>query len=230
MELDKLHVADPGPGPVGHGDAVPRGDVRVAGVEIDLAHPPGGQEGDGSRKGVHFPGLGVEDVGAHAGLLDIGHHRAPAQQALAGDQVNPHVIFKDLDIGVGQDLLRQDALHFGPGHVLGVNHPAVGMAPLPAQIIAVVLAQIEMGPQVDQLPDAGRTLAHHQFDDVRVGQAFSRGQGVLDVIFKPVIRPQHRGDAPLGLAGGGLRQALLGDQIDPGKLRHLQGITQPRQP
>ena len=47
VELDEFHVADPGPGPVGHGDAVARGDVRVAGVEIDLAHPPGGQEGDG---------------------------------------------------------------------------------------------------------------------------------------------------------------------------------------
>ena len=87
-----------------------------------------------------------------------------------------------------------------------------------------------MGPHVDQLPDARRTLTDHQLDDVRVGQAFPRGEGVLDVVFKPVIRPQDRGDAALGLAGGGFRQALLGDQIDPGKLRHLQGVTQPRQP
>ncbi len=104
------------------------------------------------------------------------------------------------------------------------------MAAFPAQIIAVVLAEIEMGPHVDQLPDARRTLADHQLDDVRVGQAFPRGEGVLNVVFKPVIRPQDRGDAALGLAGGGLRQALFGYQVDPGKLRHLQGVTQSRQP
>ena len=60
-----------------------------------------------------------------------------------------------------------------------------------------------------------RTLADHQLDDVRVGQAFPGGEGVLDVVFKPVIRPQDRGDAALGLAGGGLRQALFGYQVDP---------------
>ena len=146
VELDEFHVADPGPGPVGHGDAVPRGDVRVAGIEIDLAHPPGGQEGDGGRKGVHLPGQGVQDVGPQTRLLGVGHHRAPAHQALAGDEVHPHVVFEDPDVGVGQDLLRQDALHFGPGHVLGVNHPAVGMAAFPAQIIAVVLARGRNGP------------------------------------------------------------------------------------
>ena len=181
-------------------------------------------------KGVHFPGQGVEDVGPQTGLFGVGHHRAPAHQALAGDEVHPHVVFEHPDVGVGQDLLRQDALHFGPGHVLGVNHPPVGMAAFPAQIIAVVLAEIEMGPQVDQFPDARRTLADHQLDDVRVGQAFPGGQGVLNVVFKAVIRPQDRGDAALGLAGGGFRQAPLGYQVDPGKLRHLQGITQSRQP
>ena len=146
VELDEFHVADPGPGPVGHGDAVSRGDVRVAGVEIDLAHPPGGQEGDGGLKGVHLPGQGVEDVGPQAGLIGVGHHRTPAHQALAGDQVHPHVVFEHPDVGVGQDLLRQDALHFGPGHVLGVDHPPVGMAALPAQIVAVFLVQSKWAP------------------------------------------------------------------------------------
>ncbi len=106
VELDEFHVADPGPGPVGHGDAVAGGDVRVAGIEIDLAHPAGGQEGDGGRKGVHLAGQGVEDVGPQTGLLGVGHHRAPAHQALAGDEVHAHVVFEDPDVGVGQDLLR----------------------------------------------------------------------------------------------------------------------------
>ncbi len=181
-------------------------------------------------KGVHLPGPGVQDVGPQAGLLGVGHHRAAAHQALAGDEVHAHVVFEHPDVGVGQDLLRQDALHFGAGHVMGVNDAAVGMAAFPAQVIAVVLAQIEMGSHVDQLPDARRTLADHQFDDIRMGQAFAGGEGVLNVVFKAVIRPQDRGDAALGHLGGGFRQALFGYQVDPGKLRHLQGVTQACQP
>ena len=53
-------------------------------------------------------------------------------EALAGGQVHPHVVLEHLDVGMGQDPLRQDALHFGPGHVLGVNHPPVGVAAFPA--------------------------------------------------------------------------------------------------
>ena len=164
-----------------------------------MPDPPGGQQGDGGLKGVHLSGPGVEDVGPQAGLVGVGHHRAPAHQALAGDEVHPHVVFEHLDVGVGQDLLRQDALHFGPGHVLGVNHPPVGVAAFPAQIVAVVLAEVEMGPQVDQFPDAGRPLADHQLDDVRVGQALPGGEGVLNVVFKPVIRPQDRAMPPWAL-------------------------------
>ena len=129
---------------------------------------------------------------------------------------------------MGQDLLGQDALHFGAGHVLGVNDPAAGVAAFPAQVIAVFFG-IEVGPQVDQFPDPFRALAHHQFDDIGMGQALSHGQGVLDVIFEPVIRSQDRGNAALGLAGGGLRQAPFGDQIDLGEIRHLQGIAEARQ-
>ena len=133
-------------------------------------------------------------------------------------------------LGMGQDLLRQDALHFGAGHVLGVDDPPPGMAAFPAQVVTVVFAGIEVGPQVDQFPDPVRPLAHHQFDDVRMGQALTHGEGVLDVIFEAVIRTEHRGDAPLGLAGGGFGQAPFGDQIDLGEIRHLQGITETRQP
>ena len=145
-----------------------------------MPDPARGQQGDTGHERVHLAGGFIEDISPQAGSFGLGHHPALAHHALQGDEINPHVVFKHLDVGVGQDLFRQDALHFGPGHVLGVNHPAVGMAAFPAQIIAVVLAEIEMGPHVDQLPDARRTLADHQLDDVRVGQAFPGGEGVLE--------------------------------------------------
>ena len=229
MELDELHVADHGPGPIGHGHPVAGGDVGVAGIEIDLADPAGGQQGDAGRKGVHLAGLLVEDIGPQAGPLRLGHFPALTHHPLQGDEIDPHVVLEDPDVGMGQDLLGQDALHFGAGHVLGVNDPAAGVAALPAQVVAVFFIGIEVGSQVDQFPDPFRPLAHHQFDDIGMGQALSHGEGVLDVIFEAVIRSQDRSNTALGLAGGGLRQAPLGDQIDLGKIRHLQGIAEARQ-
>ena len=230
VELDELHVGDHGPGPVGHGHPVAGGDVGIAGVEVDLADPAGGQQGDAGQEGVHLAGGFIEDIGPQAGFVGFGHHPALAHHPFQGDEIDAHVVFEDPDTGVGQDLLRQDALHFGAGHVLGVDDPAPGVAAFPAEVVAVVFAGIEVGPQGDQFPDPLRPLAHHQFDDVRVRQALPHGEGVLDVIFKPVIRTEHCGNATLGLAGGGLGQAPLGYQIDLGKIRHLQGITETRQP
>ena len=39
-------------------------------------------------------------------------------------------------------------------------------------------------------------LGGRPIDDIRVGQAFPGGEGVFDVVFKTVIRPQDRGDSP----------------------------------
>ena len=44
MELDELHVGDRRAGALGHGHAVAGGDVRIGGVEIDLAAAAGGQQ------------------------------------------------------------------------------------------------------------------------------------------------------------------------------------------
>ena len=66
VKLDEFHVADAGPGPVGDGHAVAGGDIRVAGIEIDLAGAAGGQQDDGGDEGVDLAGGGIEDVGAQA--------------------------------------------------------------------------------------------------------------------------------------------------------------------
>ena len=50
VELHEFHVGDGGPGPVGHGDAVAGGHVRVAGVQVDLAGAAAGQQGDGGEE------------------------------------------------------------------------------------------------------------------------------------------------------------------------------------
>jgi hypothetical protein len=139
------------------------------------------------------------------------------------------VVFKNPDIGVGQHLFRQDALYFRAGHVVGMDDAPPGVAAFPAQIKAVVRTHVEMGPHGHQFLDALRALAHYQLDDVLMRQAFPHGEGVFDVIFEAVIRSQDRGNAALGLAGGGFGKPPFGHQIHGGKIRHLQGVTQSRQ-
>ena len=67
-ELHEFHVGDARPGPVGDGDAVAGGDVGVAGVEVDLAGPAGGEHGDRGAEGDDLVAGDVEDVGAEAAI------------------------------------------------------------------------------------------------------------------------------------------------------------------
>ncbi len=57
VKLDEFHVGNVGPGPVGDGHPVAGGDIRVAGIEIDLAGATGGQQDDGGNEGVDLTGV-----------------------------------------------------------------------------------------------------------------------------------------------------------------------------
>ena len=104
------------------------------------------------------------------------------------------------------------------------------MAPFPAQVKAVPRAGVKVGPHGYQFMDALRSLVHHHFHDVRMAEALPHGEGVLNMILKLVVRPQHRGNAPLSLARGGLHDVPFGDNIDRSEFSHFQGITQTCQP
>ena len=109
VKLDEFHVGNVGPGPVGDGHPVAGGDIRVAGIEIDLAGAAGGQQDDGGNEGVDLTGVLIEDVDTHAGFLGIGDDRAPADQLMPGDEIHGDLVFEDGDIGLLQDPGHQDA-------------------------------------------------------------------------------------------------------------------------
>ncbi len=52
MKLDEFQVGHGGPGPIAHGDAVAGGDIGIAGIQIDLAGPAGGQQRDLGIEGL----------------------------------------------------------------------------------------------------------------------------------------------------------------------------------
>ena len=66
MELIEFHVGDSATGAPSHGDAIPRGTVRIAGVQVHLACAPGRQDDESSLKYFHAARALIEHVGACA--------------------------------------------------------------------------------------------------------------------------------------------------------------------
>src|SRR5690554_8206713 len=79
MELVELQVGHPAACTPGHGDAIPRGAVRVAGVEIHLARAAASLYGESCAEGLHMAAVAVEAVGAEAAV-------ARQTQLAVGDQ------------------------------------------------------------------------------------------------------------------------------------------------
>ncbi len=71
--------------------------------------------------------------------------------------------------------------------------------------------QIEVGAPGDQLTNSLRGFADDHFDHRRIAQLAAGGKRVGNVIFEPVFRIDHTGDAPLSIRAVRLRQRFLGD-------------------
>ena len=57
-------------------------------------------------------------------------------------------------------------------------------------------------------------LAHDHFDHCGIAQLAAGGERIGHVIVEAILRVEHAGDAPLGVAAIGLSQAALGDDDD----------------
>jgi hypothetical protein len=225
VELDELHVHDGGPRPVGHGDAVSRRDLRVAGVDVDLAAAPGGQQGQRRANPPDLAALLVEQVGTdHPG-------RPGPRQLLGGHQVHGQDVSEDLDPGVVLAAGHQHPLDLLAGEVGRVEHTTVGVATLPAQVEARPgAARIEVDSQLEEALDRVGPALHHESHHPLVTEPRSGPQGVLHVGLEGVAGVHHCGDAPLGVVGGGLGGALLGDDDDAPHLGRAQGEAQAGDP
>ena len=225
VKLDELQVGHPGPGPVGHGHAVTGGDVRVGGVQVDLAAPAGAQHGHPGQAGLHLAGDAVEHVRPQAAvpLLPL-----TATRLGFDEQVDGQVVLQHLDVRMLGDLRQQGPLDLLAGEVGGVRYPAGGVAALHAEIeLLAVLPLLKAHPELDQFTDPGRPLGGDDTDDCLVAQAVTGDQGVVHMGLDGILHRQDRRHPALGQVGRRVRLLFLGDQRDPGKPGHLEGEREP---
>jgi hypothetical protein len=214
VELEELHVRDARPGPVGHRHPVAGADVRVAGVQVDLARPARGQHGHLAQEGLDAA-VAAQHVGAQAAV------GVRAADLALGDQVDRHREGEEGDVWLLAAGPQQGALDLTAGEVRGVGDPAVGVAPLARQIEAVAAAG-ELHADLDQLADALGPLVDADLDRLAAAQAGPRGQGVVQVRLERVVGAEHRGDPTLGVVGRALVRGLLGQHRDAAEAGGLE--------
>ena len=164
MKLNEFHVRDGRACAIGHRHTVAGRDVRIGGVEINLAATTRGQQNYTRCKSLDLAGSSIQHVNTHttvhvaraSGLPfffrdnrsgtcvrvpNICRHRldgrdaAPALfQLLRGNQIDGDMIFKDLDARPLSDGREQRALNFPAGDILGVQDATLRVSPFPTQI------------------------------------------------------------------------------------------------
>jgi hypothetical protein len=140
VELHEFHVAHPATGAPGHGNAIARGDIRVAGVEIDLAGAARGDHHETGQQGLDLAAGIIEDIGAETAVH-------PAIQFAPADEVHGDVPLQDPNVGAGADLTLKGGLHLPARGVGGVDDAAMGMAALAGEVVA---------PGIDRLVVTGK--------------------------------------------------------------------------
>lgn len=198
MELHELHVAQLHARPVRHGEAVPRGHLRIGGIAIDLAAPARGQHGCvGDYLGGH-PGHARPHAAAavavhyqveHARLL---HHLDLIRLTHAGNERRRH-------LGARLVAVR---MHYAPARVCG----------LVAQLQPSGGTEIEVSARCVQFSNAGRALLHQHLHRGSVTQGCSGRQSVPPVQLRRVARSQRRRNPALRVRGGAVEEGALGQQ------------------
>ena len=222
MKLEELHVRHTGPGSVGHRDAIAGRDVRVTGVEVDLARTTGGHEGDLRAVAIDLTRIRIQDIRAECPVRP-GQPRSPT-----GQQVDGHSIFEQLDIGVGPGAGQESALDLAAGGIPVVEHAAPGVASLASQGEIPVFLAIELDPILQEGIDRVGASLDHEADDILPAETRPGVQGVPDMGLDRVLVGDHRGDSALGEIRRGLGRLLLGDDDHTGTLSDAEGVEQAR--
>ena len=120
------------------------------------------------------------------------------------------MIFEHADVAPRRRRLAQRAHDFAAGQVLRMEHAAMAMAALAAEVVFVLAAFLDAGElraERDQLAHRVGAVAHDGFDRVPIAQAGAGAQRVVDVRFERVVDAPHAGDAALRVGGVGLGAA-----------------------
>ncbi len=129
MKLHEFHIGDRRPRPVGHRHAVARGDVGIAGVEIHLARPPGGQQGDRGEESMDRQGIRIQYVGAETAIA-LG-----SPGPMSGQEIDRTMVLEKCDSGMGGGAVQQGLLDFAARGIPMVENPALGMPAFPGEVI-----------------------------------------------------------------------------------------------
>ncbi len=207
MELDKLHVAHLDAGPVRHGDAVAGGDVGIGCVKVRLARAAGGQHHHRRLKGEDVAVAHIEGVNPQYAVVTLGGF---GREFAARNDVDGEHVLVHRDARLQRKRLDQRGLDGLAGHVLDVQHAALGVAALAAEVVAAVRIPRKFQTELDQLLHAGRAVAHDLAHNLFVAQAVAGHQGVLHVLVDVIGFGRDHRDAALGIVGVGFGLVFLG--------------------
>jgi len=101
---------------------------------------------------------------------------------------------------------------------------AGAVSPFAGQVVGITSrGGGELHPPFDQVADGLWPFLHHHAHHIFMADSGTSGQGVCDMRVKGILGGKDRGDAPLGVAGGGFGNIPLGDNGDTAMVCHLQG-------
>jgi len=125
--------------------------------------------------------------------------------------------------------LDQHRFHALPGDVAGVQHAALRVTALAAEVIAgcAVRARIEPYAQRFQLGDARRAAGHDLAHDLLAAEPRPGDQRVGHVLLKAVAGLHDAGDTALRAVGVAVVESLLGHQQHAPAARQIERAHQP---
>ena len=215
VELDELHIGDFCSGPVAHCHAGTTGDIRVAGIKINLSSSAAGDGGGGSESGENLSGFGIENVGAET-AVGAGDGKPCAYNEIDGDMV-----FKNGDVGAVFHAFNHYPFQFGSGDVAGVKHAALVVSAFAAEVEVVRIVGVaefaaggEFCTESDDFADRFGAGFNDSADSIFVAHSGTGSEGILNMFFKCIIVIHHAGNPALSTAAVAFVDGAFGEYGD----------------
>ncbi len=208
MELHELEVGHLRARLERHGHAVAGRDGGIRGLG---EHLPGTAGGEQRRAGPdHVPRI-----------VRVTIRRADAVPALA-EQFGDDRVIDDRDGRQRRHLPMQHAADLAPGGVLRVQHAPDAVGRLARRRRPAIRVAIEARTPVQQLGDVGGTFLDERAHRVRLAEAVTGGERVLEVQARRIVVAHGHGNAALRPPRAALFRFALREDADPPPVRQRQ--------
>src|SRR6266516_1870244 len=150
MKLDELHVNDDCSRAPRHCDAVSSRDIRIGRIQVDFPATARRQHDSIRTDRFYFSRFFIQNIDAKTAIFCC------ETELACGDQIDRHMILKQLNMRLPAELAQQSVLDLFSRHVPHMQHPTLRVAALLAEIefaMARDLALIELQPKFHQLSD-----------------------------------------------------------------------------